>query len=227
MGAEAVAGARAVAIAGDYGLQYTIQELATAVELGGPLHSKGVLILSSYLSATYASDVPLSLWASIVFEQSYGGVDGDSASGAELFTLLSALSGFPIDQSFAVTGSVNQLGEIQAIGGANEKIEGFFDICQARGLTGRQGVLIPAANVRHLALRNRVIEAVASEQFRIFPIHSVDQGIEILTGKPAGTRGSDGTFPEGSVNHAVEARLREFVEQRRQFVKPDNDGAAK
>ena len=199
-------------------------DIEREVELGGPLHSKGVLILSSYLSATFATDTPMSLWASIVFEQSYGGIDGDSASAAELFALLSALSGYGVDQSFAVTGSVNQLGEVQAIGGANEKIEGFFDICAARGLTGRQGVLIPAANVRHLALRRRVIEAVEQDQFRIIPIKTIDQGIALLTGKPAGERGADGTYPDGTVNRAVEDRLRLFAEQRRSFAAKTENG---
>ena len=194
-----------------------VVDIEREVELGGPLHSKGVLILSGYLGANYAVDAPMSLWASIVFEQSYGGIDGDSASAAELFTLLSALSGCPIDQSFAVTGSVNQFGEIQAIGGVNEKIEGFFDICAARGLTGRQGVLIPMSNVRNLALRQRVIDAVARGDFRIIPIETIDQGIALLTGMPAGERGTDGQYPQGSVNRAVEDRLHLFAEQRRKY----------
>ncbi len=193
-------------------------DIEREAELGGPLHSKGVMILSGYLATHYAPDLPMSLWASIVFEQSYGGVDGDSASAAELFALLSALSGLEIDQSFAVTGSVNQMGDVQPIGGVNEKIEGFFDICAARGLTGRQGVLIPAANVKHLALRQRVVDAVESGAFRILPIGTIGAGIALLTGAEAGARGAEGTYPEGSVNARVEARLTEYAEARRAFV---------
>ncbi|HWA46311.1 MAG TPA: ATP-binding protein [Hypericibacter adhaerens] len=187
------------------------------VELGGPTHSKGVLILSAFLAARYASDQPLSLSATLVFEQSYGGVDGDSASSAELYALLSALSELPIDQSFAVTGSVNQFGQVQAIGGVNEKIEGYFDVCRHHGLTGKQGVLIPASNVRHLMLRRDIIEAARKGQFRIFPVETIDQGIEILTGFPAGAREDDGKFPKGSVNRRVEDRLIALAQQRRRF----------
>ena len=188
-------------------------------KLGGPIHSKGVLILSSYLAATYALETPMSLWASLVFEQSYGGVEGDSASSAELYALLSALSGVAIRQSHAVTGSVNQLGEVQAIGGVNEKIEGFFDVCAARGLTGEQGVLIPEANIAHLVLRPRVIDAVAEGRFAIHPVAHVDEGIAILTGVAAGVRGADGRFPAGSINALTEARLERFAEARRAFVR--------
>ncbi|WP_212524316.1 ATP-binding protein [Actibacterium sp. MT2.3-13A] len=194
-----------------------VVDIERETELGGPLHSKGVMILSGYLAGQYAPEEPMSLWASLVFEQSYGGIDGDSASAAELFALLSALSELPIDQSFAVTGSVNQFGDIQAIGGVNEKIEGFFDVCAARGLTGRQAVLIPETNIKHLVLRRRVVEAVESGQFRIIPIATIDQGIAHLTGRDAGARGADGRFPEGSVNALVEARLQAFAETRRSF----------
>ncbi len=197
-----------------------VVDIEREVDLGGPLHSKGVLILSSFLAARYAPDQPLSLAASLVFEQSYGGVDGDSASSAELYALLSALAELPIDQSFAVTGSVNQLGQVQAIGGVNEKIEGFFDICNARGLTGRQGVLIPAANVKHLMLRDEVIEAAAAGRFHIYPVETVDQGIALLTGVEAGERGKDGAFPPESVNGRVEARLIAFAEKARSFARP-------
>ncbi|MBD3677073.1 MAG: AAA family ATPase [Rhodobacteraceae bacterium] len=200
-----------------------VVDIEREVELGGPLHSKGVMILSGYLSAAFATDVPLSLRASLVFEQNYGGVDGDSASSTELYALLSALAEVPIDQGIAVTGSVNQSGEIQAIGGVNEKIEGFFDICAERGLTGDQGVLIPASNVEHLALRDRVVEAVQAGKFRIIPVRHVDEGIAILTGKPAGQRVADGKFPEGSVNALVEARLRGFAEARRAFGQPGKE----
>jgi len=189
-------------------------DIEREVELGGPIHSKGVLILSGFLGARYATDQPLSLSASLVFEQSYGGVEGDSASSAELYALLSALACAPIRQSLAVTGSVNQNGLVQAIGGVNEKIEGFFDVCKLKGLTGEQGVLIPASNVRHLMLRGDVVEAVAAGRFHVYAVETIDQGIEILTGVPAGERDDLGFFPEGSVNHRVESRLLELAEKR-------------
>lgn len=192
-------------------------DIEREVELGGPLHSKGVLILSGYLSANYARDVPISLHASIVFEQSYGGIDGDSASSAELYALLSALSGVPILQAYAVTGSVNQHGEVQAIGGVNEKIEGFFDICNERGLTGDQGVLIPAANIEHLMVHPKVVDAVRAGTFSVIPVSTIDEGIEILTGKKAGKRGRNGEYPKGSVNALVEATLRDYARARRAF----------
>jgi predicted ATP-dependent protease len=192
-------------------------DIEREVELGGPIHSKGVLILSSYLGARYAPDRPLSLSASLVFEQSYGGVEGDSASSAELYSLLSALAEAPIKQCFAVTGSVNQHGQVQAIGGVNEKIEGFFDLCKARGLTGRQGVLIPASNVKHLMLRRDVVQAVKDGHFRIYPVETIDQGIELLTGIPAGERDSSGKFPADSLNGRVEARLTQLAEKREKF----------
>ena len=200
-------------------------DIERRVELGGPIHSKGVLILSAFLGARYASDLPLSLSASLVFEQSYGGVDGDSASSAELCALLSALAELPIDQSFAVTGSVNQFGQVQAIGGVNHKIEGFFDVCRSHGLTGRQGVMIPASNVRHLMLRRDILEAAHTGQFQVFPIETIDQGIELLTGFPAGVRGDDGKFPEGSVNRRVEDRLIALAQQRRRFGAGDQENA--
>jgi predicted ATP-dependent protease len=193
-------------------------DIEREVELGGPLHSKGVMILRGFLDGRYAHEVPLSLSASLVFEQSYGGVEGDSASSAELYTLLSALADVPIKQSVAVTGSVNQLGHVQAIGGANEKIEGFFDLCNARGLTGDQGVIIPKANIVHLMLREDVVEAVEQERFHVWAVETIDQGLEILTGRPAGERGGDGQFPEGSVNRLVEDRLIAFAEARRKFA---------
>ncbi len=192
-------------------------DIEREVELGGPLHSKGVLILSGFLRARYVPDKPLSLSASMVFEQSYGGVDGDSASSAELYALLSAISQVPIQQSFAVTGSVNQHGQVQAIGGVNQKIEGFFDLCQARGLTGEQGVLIPESNVKHLMLRQDVVQAVRDGQFHIYPVETIDQGIEILTGVEAGDRDEEGNYPEGTVNYLVEARLTEMAEKLAAF----------
>ncbi len=194
-------------------------DIEREVDLGGSIHSKGVMILSSYLATNYALDVPMSLWASIAFEQSYGGVDGDSASAAELFALLSALSQLPIDQSLAVTGSINQRGELQAIGGINEKIEGFYDICLARNLTGRQGILMPVSNVKNLVLRSRVVESVRKNKFKIIPFETIDQGIEILTGRRAGVRNKKGEFPKNSVNGLVEARLRNFAKLRAAFAK--------
>jgi lon-related putative ATP-dependent protease len=194
-----------------------VVDIEREVELGGPIHSKGVLILSGFLAGRYALDTPMSLFASLVFEQSYGGVEGDSASSAELYALLSALADLPLRQDLAVTGSVNQQGEVQAIGGVNEKIEGFFDICQKRGLTGTQGVLIPRSNVQHLMLRNGVVEACAAGRFSIYPIDSIDQGIELLTGHPAGARAGDGLYPLQSVNRAVEDRLHAFARIRQNF----------
>jgi len=192
-------------------------DIEREVKLGGPLHSKGVLILSGFLSSHYVADRPLSLSASLVFEQSYGGVDGDSASAAELCALASALARAPLKQSLAITGSVDQHGRIQAIGGVNEKIEGFFDICQKRGLTGDQGVLIPAANVKHLMLRAYVVEAVAAGKFNVYPVAHVDQAMELLTGIPAGERDPQGDFPADSLNGRICERLIELAEQRRSF----------
>jgi len=177
------------------------------VEMSGPIHSKGVLILSSLIANRFAKDSPLSLSASIVFEQSYGGVDGDSASSTEYYCLLSAISNIPIKQSIAVTGSINQFGEIQPIGGANEKIEGFFDVCNHRGLTGEQGVIIPRTNVSSLMLREDILQAVDEGKFHIYAIDTVDDGIEILTGRPAGKPNSKGEYPRGTVNYEVKKGL--------------------
>jgi lon-related putative ATP-dependent protease len=203
-----------------------VVDIERQVELGGPIHSKGVLILASFLASRYAADRPLSISASLVFEQSYSGVEGDSASSAELYALLSALAGVPIQQSLAVTGSVNQYGQVQAIGGVNEKIEGFFDLCQARGLTGTQGVLIPAANVKNLMLRADVVQAARDGRFHIYAVATIDQGMEILTGLPAGEIAEDGCYPEGSLNHRVEARLAEMAEKVRAFSRPGEDKEA-
>ncbi len=189
-------------------------DIEREVELSGPIHSKGVLILAGFLGARYAANQPLSLSASLVFEQSYSPVEGDSASSAELYALLSALAEAPIKQSLAVTGSVNQRGEIQAIGGVNEKIEGFFDLCRARGLTGVQGVIIPRANIPHLMLRHDVVEAARNGKFRIYAVGTIDEGIEILTGVPAGERDASGNFPPGTVNQKVESRLLELAQKR-------------
>ena len=183
-----------------------------------------VLILSSYLRTKYAAETPLSMSASLVFEQSYGGVEGDSASVAETCALLSAISGVPIKQSLAVTGSVNQHGRVQVIGGVNEKIEGFFDVCNTRGLTGEQGVLIPRENVQHLMLRHDVVAAVAAGRFHICPITTVDEAIELLTGVPAGERNAADKFPPGSVNELVENRLRRLAEIQREFDRQKHGG---
>ncbi|HUJ57324.1 MAG TPA: ATP-binding protein [Kofleriaceae bacterium] len=195
-----------------------VVDIEREVELGGPIHSKGVLILAGLLGARYAPHMPLSLSASIVFEQSYGGVEGDSASLAELCALLSAIAEVPIKQSFAVTGSVNQHGEIQPIGGVNEKIEGFFDVCRERGLTGEQGVLIPRSNVQHLMLRKDVIAAVVERRFHVHAVSDVDEAIALLTGRSAGARDREGAFPAGSINALVEARLHAFAEDARRFL---------
>jgi lon-related putative ATP-dependent protease len=201
-----------------------VVDIERQVEMGGPLHSKGVLILAGFLGARYAIERPLSLSASLVFEQSYGGIDGDSASSAELYALLSALSNVPIKQSLAVTGSVNQHGQVQAIGGVNEKIEGFFDICEARGLTGEQGVLIPQANVKNLMLRQDVVEAVANGQFAVYPIVNIDQGIEILTGVAAGEADNEGQYSADSINGRISQRLKMLAEKLRDFNKSVQDG---
>ena len=195
-----------------------VLDIEREIELGGPLHSKGVLILSGFLGARFARRHPLALAASLVFEQSYGGVDGDSASSTELYALLSALSGLPIRQSLAVTGSVNQHGRIQAIGGVNEKIEGFFDICDARGLTGSHGVLIPASNVKHLMLRRDIVDAARRGRFHVYPVETVDEGIELLTGVAAGEAGEAGRFPLDTVNGRVAATLLQFAERARSFT---------
>ncbi|MFZ5980579.1 MAG: Lon protease family protein, partial [Candidatus Zixiibacteriota bacterium] len=180
-------------------------------DLSGPTHDKGVLILSGYLRQMFAQDKPLMMSASISFEQSYSGVDGDSASSTEVYGILSSLSEIPIDQSLAVTGSVNQKGEIQPIGGVNEKIEGFFDVCHSRGLSGKQGVLIPHQNVKDLMLRPDVIDAVKKGKFHIYPITSITEGIEILTGVPGGSRLKGGGFTKGSVMAKVDDKLREMA----------------
>ena len=187
-----------------------IIDIEREVELGGPSHTKGVLILSSFLASRFAKDTPLSLEASLVFEQSYGEVDGDSASSTELYALLSAIAEVPIRQDLAVTGSVNQFGQVQAIGGVNEKIEGFFDICKMQGLTGTQGVLIPKSNVPNLMLRQDVLEAAKDGMFHIYPITTIDEGIELLTGIPAGEIQENGEYPLGSINRKVQLRLKNF-----------------
>jgi lon-related putative ATP-dependent protease len=217
---------------GDYRFGYPVRITATTrigtgdvvdiereVKLGGAIHSKGVLILSSALTSRYAAETPLSLHASIVFEQSYGGVEGDSASVAELCALVSSISRVPIRQNVACTGSINQLGRVQAVGGVNEKIEGFFEICRQRGLDGSHAVIIPRDNVKHLMLREDVVEAVRQGEFAVYAVATIDEAIELLTGRPAGQRGADGAFPADSVNLKVEQQLVRYARQRKQFAR--------
>ena len=188
-----------------------IIDIEREVELSGSTHSKGVLILSGYIGELFAQDIPLSLSASICFEQLYNGVDGDSASSTELYALLSSLSDVPINQAIAVTGSVNQKGEIQPIGGVNEKIEGFFSVCKMRGLDGSHGVMIPIQNVKNLNLSNEVVEAVKAGKFHIYAISSIEEGIEVLTGVPAGKKDKNGNFPAGSVNYLAYEKLKKYA----------------
>ena len=192
-------------------------DIEREAKMGGPIHTKGVLILSGYLNDKYAKDNPLSLSARLVFEQNYGGVEGDSASSTELYAILSSLSGLSIKQYLAVTGSVNQKGEVQAIGGVNEKIEGFFEVCKAKGLTGQQGVMIPDSNVQNLMLKEEVVDAVKAGKFNVYPVKTIDEGIEVLTGTKAGQRRADGTFEEGTVNYLVDKQLREMAEKLRVY----------
>lgn len=201
-----------------------IIDVEREVDLGGAIHSKGVMILTSLLAARYAQDRPLSLSASLVFEQSYGLIDGDSASVAEFCALVSALAGIPLDQRLAVTGSVNQHGQVQAIGGVNQKIEGFFDICRARGLDGGHGAIIPVSNLAHLMLREDVVEAVRAGRFHVYAVGTADEAIALLAGVPAGERDGLGDYPAGSVNRLAEDRLREFADLRHEFAKPPADG---
>jgi predicted ATP-dependent protease len=187
-------------------------------QMGGNIHNKGVFILSGYLRRMYAQDKPLSVSASIAFEQSYSGVEGDSASSTELYALLSSLAEVPIRQGIAVTGSVNQQGEIQAIGGVNEKIEGFFEVCRKKGLTGEQGVLIPSSNVQDLMLRKEVVEAVDQGRFNVWAVATINQGLEILTGEIAGERDEKGSYPEGSINARVNAKLFDLARKMKEFA---------
>lgn len=188
-------------------------DIEREAKLGGPIHTKGVMILAGYLSGRYGADKPMSLSARLVFEQSYTGVEGDSASSAELYALLSALSGVPVKQGIAVTGSVNQKGEVQAIGGVNAKIEGFFDACSVKGFAPGQGVMIPASNVRNLMLKDEVIEAVEAGRFNIWSVETIDEGVEILSGKKAGRQNKDGSYEKGSINDLVDRRLRWLTEK--------------
>ena len=190
-----------------------IIDIEREARMGGPIHTKGVLILGGYLNERYAKDKPLSLTARLVFEQNYEGVEGDSASSTELYAILSNLSGLPIKQNIAVTGSVNQKGEVQAIGGVNEKIEGFFEVCKAMGFSGKQGVMIPQSNIQNLMLKEEVVEAVKRGMFHIYSVKTIDEGIEVLTGLKAGTRDEAGNFEEGSVNALVDKRFKEMADK--------------
>lgn len=199
--------------------QEGVVNIEREVKLTGPIHNKGLLTLSSYLGRTYAQNMPLALSAHIAFEQAYDGIEGDSASSTELYCLLSALSECPIDQGIAVTGSVDQFGQIQPIGGVNEKIEGFFKYCKIRELTGRQGVLIPIQNVAHLMLHHEVLEAVEHGLFHVWAVSTIDEGIEILTGIPAGTLEAPGTFPDGSIHGRVMKRLQGWMKRSAELKK--------
>ena len=202
-----------------------IIDIERETKLGGPLHTKGVLILGGYLSEKFAGSRSLNISARIVFEQSYGGVEGDSASSAELYCLLSAISGVPLLQNLAVTGSVDQKGNVQAIGGVNEKIEGFFEICKLKGLNGSHGVIIPASNVKNLMLKDEVIESVKEKKFSIYAVKNIDEGIEILTGIKAGIKKLDGTYGTDTINYKIEARLNELSEKEKKA--PENNRTQK
>ena len=192
-------------------------DIEREAKMGGPIHTKGVLILSGYLNEKYAQDKPLSLSARLVFEQNYAGVEGDSASSTELYAILSTLSGLPIKQGIAVTGSVNQKGEVQAIGGVNEKIEGFFEVCKAKGFTGHQGVMVPESNIQNLMLKEEVVDAVKAGLFHLYSAKTIDEGIEVLTGIKAGERRKDGTFEDGTVNYRVDKQLKDMSEKLKEF----------
>jgi predicted ATP-dependent protease len=193
-------------------------------QLSGRIHDKGVLILGGYMGWKYAQNYPISVSASLCFEQSYEGVDGDSASSTELYALLSSISEVPIKQNIAVTGSVNQMGEIQPIGGINQKIEGFFEICKEKGLTGDQGVMMPVKNLKHLMLRHEVIEAVRQGKFHIYAVSTIDEGISILTGLESGKPKMDGSYPDNTISFKVEKKLREMAEKLRSFAIPGHLG---
>jgi predicted ATP-dependent protease len=196
-------------------------DIERETEQGGPLHSKGVLILTSYLGERYAKHQPLSLSASLVFEQTYNLIEGDSASAAELCALLSAMGDIPIRQSLAITGSINQHGQLQAIGGVCEKIEGFFDICKARGLTGDQGVIIPTANARDLMLNQALVAAAEASRFSVYTVDHIEQALELLTGLPAGMPDAKGIYPEGTINHRIQLRLAEWIALRQHYAGQD------
>lgn len=196
-----------------------VVDIEREAKLGGPIHTKGVLILNGFMTDKFTRDTPLSLSARLVFEQSYEGVEGDSASSTELYALLSRLAEVPIKQYVAVTGSVNQRGEVQAIGGINEKVEGYFEVCRVRGLTGKQGILLPESNARNLMLKEEVVAAIAQGKFHLYPVRTIDEGIEVLTGVKGGKRLDDGTFEHGSINDKVQKRLASLAEKLRDFAK--------
>jgi lon-related putative ATP-dependent protease len=200
-----------------------VVDIEREIEQGGPIHTKGVMILSAYLGERYAKHQPLSLAASLVFEQSYGFVEGDSASAAELCALLSSIGDLPLRQSLAITGSVNQHGELQAIGGVSQKIEGFFDICDKRGLTGEQGVIIPESNTKDLMLKQAVLDAAEAGKFAVYAVSHVDQAMELLTGLPAGIQDADGIYPEGSINSRIQIRLAEWITLRLHYAGQQRD----
>jgi lon-related putative ATP-dependent protease len=204
-----------------------VTSIEREIELSGPIHSKGILILSGYLAAQYAQEWPLALSATLTFEQAYEGVEGDSASSTELYALLSALSGAPLRQGVAVTGSVDQNGDVQAVGGVTTKVEGFFATCKAKGLTGGQGVIVPRANVANLMLPDEVVDAVEAGRFHVWAVETIDEGLELLTGLPAGKRGRDGAFPEGSLHRLVEERLYGYAEHMRAFGATGDADAAR
>ena len=205
-----------------------IESIEREIELSGPIHSKGFMILSGYLAATYAQEWPLAVSATLTFEQSYDEIEGDSASSTELYALLSALSELPLVQGIAVTGSVDQNGLVQAVGGVTRKIEGFFATCKAKGLTGTQGVVIPAANVHNLMLDEEVVAAVRDGTFHVWAVRTIDEGFELLTGCRAGRRRTDGSYPPDSVHGLVAARLAVYAERLREFTEAapetDDDG---
>jgi predicted ATP-dependent protease len=203
-----------------------IASIEREIELSGPIHSKGFMILSGYLAATYAQEWPLAVSASLVFEQSYDEIEGDSASSTELYALLSALSGLPLAQGIAVTGSVDQNGQVQAVGAVNHKIEAFYATCRTQGLTGDQGVIVPAANVHNLMLDEEVVAAVRDGRFHVWAVRTVDEGIELLTGRRAGRRRADGSYPPDSVHGLVAERLADYAELLRAYGEPSDDGAA-
>jgi lon-related putative ATP-dependent protease len=202
-----------------------IESIEREIELSGPIHSKGFMILSGYLAATYAQEWPLAVSATLTFEQSYDEIEGDSASSTELHALLSALSGLPITQGIAVTGSVDQHGRVQAVGGVTRKIEGFYATCKAQGLTRDQGVIVPAANVHNVMLADEVVDAVRAGDFHVWAVSTIDEGIELLTGRPAGRRRADGSYPPASVHGLVAARLAEYAERLRSYAEPEGPGA--
>lgn len=207
--------------------QEGVVNIERETSMAGPIHNKGLLTLVSYLGRVYAQEMPLSLSARVAFEQNYGGIDGDSASSTELYCLLSSLSGVPIKQNIAVTGSVDQFGNIQPIGGVNEKIEGFFAYCRERGLTGDQGVMIPYQNAKHLMLSHEVTEAVRRNKFHVWTVKDIDEGIELLTGAEAGTRGEDGTYPENSIHGRAMKKLKQWVEMSTELTREKNESPRK